>query len=109
MRKPLQQAVFVVLLAVLGFLFGGAAGAATVPAGAGLAGGATVFVWGAGGLVAGAIGAVVLITRLSPAQFRIAFLAAVVLTVLGAAWMGTRVVSQQRSELPLGPGAAHVA
>lgn len=118
------------LLATLGFVAGAAAGAGTVPEGSGLAGGATVFVYGVGGLFLGIVGAIVLVMRLPPARFRLAFLVAAALAVLAAVWVGLRLASQQAavlwpdgivhaassqrypalspSERPLGLGIAHV-
>lgn len=57
----LWRAMAIGLLALAGFFAGGSIGAATVPADAGLAAGATVFLWAAGGtVVAVGCGAVLL-------------------------------------------------
>lgn len=123
------------VVAVLGFAGGAAAGAATVPPGSGLAGGATVFVWGAGGLLLGAVIAAFLIARLTEAQFRVASLAAAALAALALLWLAARVMTLRsaggwvpvvleqrlaaapaqryptlrRSDLPIGLGIARVA
>ncbi|MGE3509750.1 MAG: hypothetical protein AB7N65_12795 [Vicinamibacterales bacterium] len=55
----------VLLAGVAGFLVGGRIGAATVPADAGLAGGATVFLWAIAGTLVAIVAAVVGLRRRS--------------------------------------------
>lgn len=69
----LLQVGLVLLFAFLGFVAGGMVGAQFVPAGAGLAGGATVFLWALGGLVVGTVGSAMAVGWLSMRAQRLAF------------------------------------
>lgn len=93
MSKLLQQTAFVLLAVLIGFVGGGAIGARFVAPGSGLAGGATVAVYGLGGSILATIGAVVLARRLPPAGFRLALLAALGLAILIAFWIGARITA----------------
>ncbi len=130
--KVLLQVGLVLLVAFLGFVSGGMAGAQFVPAGAGLAGGATTFLWALGGLLVGAIGGTMVVTRLSVRAQRLAFLVAALLAAVMLAWIGSRAARQSvlcvpravtlhaaafvqryppiaRKDLPIGLGIAHVS
>jgi hypothetical protein len=85
----------VLLLSLEGFVAGAAIGAWTVADGSGLAGGATVFVYGVGGAVLAAIAGFVLTRRLTGARFRIAFALVVMLALLIAGWVAFRIASIQ--------------
>ncbi len=95
--KALLQVGLVLLFAFLGFVAGGLVGARFVPAGAGLAGGATVFLWALGGLVGGVIGGAMAVRRLSIRAQRRALLVAALLTAVLLGWLGTRAASSVQS------------
>jgi CHASE2 domain-containing sensor protein len=101
----LLQIGLLALLAFLGFAGGGMVGAQFVPEGNGLAGGATVFLWAMGGLVAGIIGGAVAVSRLPVRAQRRVFLVCVVLAVLVLAGIGVRIARQAEWLPPGGTGA----
>jgi hypothetical protein len=73
-----------------------------VPEGSGFAGGATVFLWAIGGVVAAIAAGVVAVKRLSPRALRLTFVAVVILTGLAVAWVGSRIGGRASSGLPGG-------
>lgn len=79
------------LLAVCGFVGGGLVGARFVAQGSGFAGGATVFWWAIGGVVAAIAAGVLAVKRLSNRALQLTFVAVVILTGLVVAWVGSRL------------------
>jgi hypothetical protein len=98
----------VVLLAFLGFAAGGWLGARQVPADAGLAAGATVFLWAAGGAVAALFAGIVLALRLTPRARRAIVLVTAVLSLLALLWVGVRIANPPAHVL-YDPSVAHAA
>ena len=86
-------------LALLGFVAGGQIGATQVRGGDGLAGGATVFLWAAGGTLFALVAGIVLARRLSARARRTAALVAVALALPVLIWLGSRI-AQSRPIVP---------
>lgn len=86
----MKQFALVILLAVLGFIAGGRVGASLTPADAGLAGGATVFLWGSTSALLALGFGIVLAVRLPARAQRVMILVAAAITVLALLWMGNR-------------------
>lgn len=128
--RVLMQIGVIVLLAFLGFAGGGMIGAQFVPAGAGLAGGATVFLWAVGGVIVAVAAGAFAVGRLPARTQRILFFTALALAIVMIAWMGSRIAGRsvslggpvvfaaertqripfvERHDLPIGLGIAHVA
>lgn len=92
----LLQVGLVILLTALGFAAGGMLGAQFVPPDAGLAGGATVFLWAVGGMTAGAIGGVVAVRRQSLRAQRRTLMVCALLAVIVLAALASRSMSVAR-------------
>ncbi len=87
----LRRAAFFLLLAIVGFVAGGLSGALSLPPRTGLEGGATVLLWGLGGMVACLVGGAQLRKRLSPRGQGILFVVIVALAVLAVVWVSVRI------------------
>jgi hypothetical protein len=96
----LLRAVVVVLVTGLGFVAGGIIGGRFVPAGAGLAGGATVFLWAVGGMVVALVGGLVVTHRLTVRALRITCLLTAALAALVFGWMFRATLSAQSAPAP---------
>jgi hypothetical protein len=92
----LLQVGLVILPALLGFAAGGLLGAQFVPRDAGLAGGATVFLWAVGGMTAGAIGGAVAVRRQSLRAQRRTVMVCALLAVIVLAAFAFRIMSAAR-------------
>jgi len=126
----MMKGILILLAMIAGFLAGGLIGSGTVSAGAGLAAGATVFVWGLGGAIVLLLVSIWIVVRLSATHVRTAVvvlsvaMCAVVLLLVGVERdaqgadsaltpaSNTKAPEQttsryphiQRSDLPAGPG-----
>lgn len=104
----MRQLLLVGTLAFLGFIAGGQIGASQAPADAGLAGGATVFLWASGGALLALLIGIVLVVSLPVRTQRVTALMVAALTVLALLWLGSRIAGSFFSLLP-GVSAVHAA
>lgn len=104
----MRQLVLVVLLVFLGFLAGGRIGASQAAADAGLAGGATVFLWASGTALVALVVGIMLAVRLSARAQWVTVLVATAFALLALWWMRSRIAGSLSGRLP-GMSVAHAA
>jgi hypothetical protein len=96
MRKTPWIALLLPCALFLGLILGMLVGSLIVPDDAGLAAGASILFYGLIGLVVGAVITIALARRLAASALRATAITALVLSVLGAAAVGYRIMETQR-------------